>query len=276
MDAYNAKEDLRDLLGEDEAEHFTDRFLLRCLNRTQQRIYMMLSMTRGDWFLKSQAITFSSNVATLPSDCAKPAFLRDTTRNVKIPITLNARQKDAQTPWPYVEGYSTTTNQAFLYGDSIEVNYTLNGSLDLWYDQKNIDLHLGTAAAGDAASLTLCADYPRSYNDDYYNGLKLNAISGTGSGVLVTVQDYDGATGVLTLGSGTFDSDTVYGLASNLPAESYDYWLAAAAFMAACKPGSSVDPDVFNLLRADLRDAKDMFEDWASTRIKDNQYMARN
>ena len=115
---------------------------------------MMLSMTPGDWFLKSQAVTFASNVGTLPSDCAKPAFLRHATSNYKVPITLNARQRDATRLFPCLEGFVDHTREAFIYGNSIEVNYTFSGSLDLWYDQKNINLHFGTAAAGGATWLS--------------------------------------------------------------------------------------------------------------------------
>ncbi len=276
MDAYNAKEDIRDIVGEAVAKHWPDRMLLSCLNRSQQRLYMKLSMTPGDWFLKSKTLTFASSVATLPSDCAKPAFLRHSTNGYKVPITLNARQRDGSSLWPRIEGWTQTANEAFLYGNQIEVNYTLNGSLDLWYDQRNIELHFGTASAGGAQSLTLQADLPRSYEDDYYNGLYLLTISGTGSGTRTLIEDYDGATGVLTTATGTFDSDTVYGLESNLPEMAYDLWLARASYIAATKPGASVDKDVFVMLERDLRDARGVFEEWISTRIKDNQYMVRN
>jgi len=275
MDAYNAKEDIRDVLGEATAKHWPDRMLLSCLNRSQQRLYMKLSMTPGDWFLKSKTLTFSSSVAELPADCAKPAFLRQVANKYKIPITLNARQRDSRTIWPYADDYNNSY-EAFLYKNTLEVNYTLNGNLDLWYDQRNINLHFGTAAAGGAQSLTLDSSLPRSYEDDYYNGLYLLTISGTGSGTRTLIEDYDGATGVLTTAAGTFSSDTVYGLETNLPEMAYDVWLARAAYIAATKPAATVDKDVYMMIERDLRSAELVFEDWISTRIKDTQYMVRN
>ena len=91
----------------------------------------------------------------------------------------------------------------------------------------------------------------------------------------VQISDYAGATGVLTMASGTYGSDTVYGIESVLPAECEDYWLALAAFMAASKPGSVVDDDAFRQMERDLRIAKDLCEEWIDSRIKDHQYTAR-
>jgi hypothetical protein len=271
MDAYNAVVDLRDIIGEETAKHWSDRMLLNCLNRAQARLYLKLSMTMGDWFVKSKVLSFSSSVASLPDDCAKPLFLKNETNNEIVPINLSSRDQDHEL-LPSYEGLFNSTHRAFLYGNYVKVNYTLSGNLTLWYEQRNTNLHMGTAAAGGTDSLTLSADSPRSYVDDYYNGLDLLVVSGTGSGTLAEITDYTGSTGVLTL-SGTFDSDSIYGILSNLPEPGYDAWIARAAFIALSKPSGVIDKETIAWVREDMREAEDTFENWISTRVKDNIFM---
>jgi hypothetical protein len=58
----------------------------------------------------------------------------------------------------------------------------------------------GTATAGGSTTVTLPATRNTTY-DDFYNGMTIRVLSGTGSGQTKTISDYVAATGVVTVSS---------------------------------------------------------------------------
>lgn len=74
----------------------------------------------------------------------------------------------------------------------------------------------GTAQAGGASSITLAAG--ASATDDFYNGMRISATGGTGSGQSALILDYNGTTKVATVGPAWTtppDVTTTYSIAAN-------------------------------------------------------------
>ena len=96
--------DVRSGIGESTAAHWTDLEILRKLNLAQNKAYKILAQTDGDWLIKKDRLTASSSVITLPSDCAKPAYLEDVSSETEIPILSSFRERratriDPGCPW---------------------------------------------------------------------------------------------------------------------------------------------------------------------------------
>lgn len=287
MNAYQAIQHMREQLAESTAKHWSDQLLLDSLNKAKSRLYMKLSMTTGDWFMKSKAVTFTNSVAALPTDCAKPSFLLHATEGYKIPFTLNARRQDGNV-FPSYESLDFGDKKAFVYGKNIKLSYTYSGNLDLWYDQKDIALHQGTA--GDVSGFYLLDDddlpatfeygfqldssFRRSYEQDYYNGLYVNYVGSSGNARRAEIVAYSGISGIVQLDTAySLEANATYGFESNLPQEAWDATLARALYIAAMKPAGLINSDILSRLRDDVQMAEDVLFDWVSTRIKDTNYM---
>ena len=284
MNAYDAVSSLREIIGEVTPKYWTEQSLLTALNRSQARLYMKLSMTSGDWLMTSRAITFTNNVAELPTDCAKPSHLQSSSTGEKIAISGNIRKQ--ANVYPSYEGL-VSSRRAFIYGKYIETEYTFSGSLTLWYERANRDLHMGTVAAAYNQAVILAADLPaglatgfklasyhRSHVADYYNGLMVEYVDDQSRARQIEITDYSGYQGVVILDTtDTLAATATYGMVSCLPAEAWDAWLARAAYIAAAKPAAVVDKEAIRWLKNDMDHAEDAFENWISTRIKDTNYM---
>lgn len=270
MNVYDAVQDLRELLGEAEASavHWSKRLVLSTLCRINLRYYIKMSMTLNDWFVKkSAALTPSSQEITIPVDCAKPIYMEEVASRNEVPLDLSIRDKSRT---ELVESAFSYYNnpRAFVLRDTIFVNkVNYDKQVYLWYDQRCQNLHTGTAAAGGANSLTLEDSLGHSLIDDYYNGLDIAIVSGTGAGTVAEITDYDGGTRVCTV-SGTFGSDSVYGMISVLPDEAYDAWITRCYATLLSKAAGIVGDDFLRAARADAKLAEEDFYDWVHTRVK--------
>jgi len=268
MNAYEMLLQLRYNVGET-TDGTTSRWrnieLLRNLNLAQNKVYQQLSLIDETWFMKkSSAITPSSSSISLPSDCGKPAYLEEASSGRNLPIRGTVRERRL-TRIPGTTIFSGVVD-VYALANTLEVNQdSFTDQVYLWYIQKPVDLHTGTAAAGAATSLTLEASLGHSVINDYYNGQTIVVVSGTGVGS-DTISDYVGSTRVCTV-TGTYSTDSVYGTVSILPEQAHGLILLEATALSFMKPGTSVDPTVIQNVRGALADEREHVENWFSERV---------
>jgi hypothetical protein len=159
-----------------------------------------------------------------------------------------------------------------MYGNYIEINQdSYSGNVVLFYEKRLPDLHFGTAGAGSGSNALVFQvtnlPVPR---DDYYNGVYLSVTGGTGIATRALITDYTGSSGSAVI-AGTFSTDSVYGTETGLPEEAIPALTQIATVELLTKPSSAIDPKYFEYARAELRDTVQLFQDWASTRVKNSQ-----
>lgn len=270
MNSYNQLKMIRDLIGEATASHWSDRELLGYLNASQSFLGRKIQLANVGWLVKSASVTPVASVITLPSDCAKPIYLEETSSGRPIPIAGDVMDRRV-TRLAGTTLYSGVT-EAYRQMNALVVNsdnYT--EACTLWYQIRVPDLHVGTASAGAATSITLSAHDGAGVSSggfgarqvvDYYNGAQIEIVSGTGLGT-DTISDY-AATKVATV-TGTYSTDSVYGTISRLPEESHHLMWLDAAMIALAKPGAELDPSYFKFMKVLRDEAVDEFEDWIAT-----------
>ncbi len=276
MNAYEMFDELKDNIGRNDVSasgHWTEASLLRKLNGGQRKAFHLISQTPGDWFIKkSPALTPSSNQITLPTDCAKPVYMEGVTSGNEIPINTTIRERRASR----LTGFSLDQvgHDAYLLEKVIEVNQdSFSEQVYLWYERRIPDLHFGTASAGAATSLTLEDSKQESMQDDYYNEMTIEIVSGTAAGLRTTISDYAGNTRICTLAAGTPDDTSVYGLVTVLPQEAVDYIILDATCALLAKPASALDPKYFEYFNTQRKEAKNNIEEWCSIRHKNSNRM---
>lgn len=273
--AYEIWEEVRNNLNEAATVadlHWTDLEIMRKMNQTQRKLWMALTMTPGDWFLKqSSALTPSSNLITLPTDCAKPVYVEEVTSGVEIPFSTTVRNRRvSRIPGTTLSG---GLPEAYMLQSQIEINAdSYTNQVYLWYIRRIPDMHFGTGgAASGANALELeSAGRPRVV-DDYYNGVSVALISGTGGGAIDTITDYVASTRVATI-SGTTSTDTEYGTVSELPEEAIEALVWETTLKCVVKPSSTMTPEIVTYVAQQAKSAKEDFFDWVSTRINASQY----
>lgn len=258
---------LRDYVGEGTAAQWTDRELLRRLNHTQRRLALVVSKADGDWLVKSVAVTPSNSVITWPADCSKPLYLEETTSGRPVPFATRVMDRRVSR----LAGTTLYSGavEAYFERQKIVVNvdgYGTGGTL--WYQERVPDLHVGTAATGAATSITLASNDGAGVSSggfgakaiaDYYNGAKVEIVSGTGAGI-DTISDYTAAR-VATV-TGTYDTTSVYGTVSKLPEECWSLMELETALMAMTKPSSTLDQQIFGFIRDRWVEQRKEFEGW--------------
>jgi len=266
MNTYHMMLDVRDNIGEDAASHWGDNDVLRKLNAAQRKVANLFILTSGDWLIKSKDITPVASVIALPTDCAKPVYLEETSSGYPISLNGNIRER-----------YLTRISGAVIYDgaveaymaqDSIVVNkdsYTTG--VTLWYQKRIPDLHAGAAGSNSAATILELelVNEPKRV-DDYYNNVSVEIVDGTGTGIIEDISDYVGLTYRATI-VGTIASGAHYGTVSELPEESHDLIVLEASLMLLAKPSSSIEPTVFKYMLERTKQARTDLEEWISTRV---------
>jgi len=265
MNAYMMMLDVRDNIGEEVAAKWDNAGIQRKLNAAQRRLAMILSMSPGDWLVKSEDLTPSNSLIALPTDCMKPVALETTADKQPIPIRTNVRDRSvgrlpasALGVWEY---------EAYLLKDYIEVNVdSFTTGVTLWYQQRVPDLALGVVATGSASTLVLQAANEPNGNDDYYNGVVVEVIdTNFNVNIVSEVSDYDGGTFTFTL-TGTPTSSDFYGTISELPEECHDLMVLMTTTKLLAAPGASIDPETFGFFEAEKRMLLKEFKEWVATR----------
>jgi len=272
MNAYEMLTEVRENIGEDTAAHWGDLELLRKLSASQSRISMMLMLSSGDWLMSHESVTPVASVITLPSTCAKPVYLEETSSGRNVPIKGTVRERRMTRPdvsSSYVEEIS-----AYPEGNTLVVNQSsYTTACTLWYQKRVLKLIAGTADTGSGASaLVFATTAGPSYVDDYYNGATFEIVGGTLVGNTVTVSDYTGSTRTAVI-VGTVGTTSVYGMVSVLPEECHDLLVLQATLQALAKPSSNLDPEVFKYWNELARIAKKDLTEWIASRESGSKHV---
>ena len=261
MNAYYMLVDLRDNVGEASAKHWGDNDLLRKLNFAHRARANELMSVPGDWLMTSDDLTPVASVITLPSDCVKPSYMEITASEEPISLDVSIRERRLTRLSAGAGGL-----EAYPVGNTLEVNTEgFTDEVTLWYLKRIRDLHAGTADAGAATEIALDTDNEHSVTDDYYNGVTIDIVSGTGAGS-DTITDYTGSTGACVV-TGTYSSSSIYGTVSELPEEADRLVVLDATLLALAKPSASMDPKYFEYFYSIWKDAKKDWNNFISTRI---------
>lgn len=260
--AYVAMQEIRAHLGERTAKHWLDEDILGALIRAETGLVRKVQGSPGDWLVKrSDALTPVSNTIYFPSDCAKPVSLVRVSDGLPIPFgAYSVREKYQWKQSAY--GLRNVGLSAFLLDTKLEVNTeSFTDPCYLYYERRIPDVHFGTAAAGGANSITLQDDRHRRREDDHYNGMTLEVISGTGAGTSASITDYTGSTGVAVV-SGTFGNDSVYGTIPMIAKDGWDAWIMRALWLLVLKPTTTITKEYFYFIRDEAKKTEDEFDRW--------------
>lgn len=264
MNSHDMLALLRDSVFEGTASHWSDLNLMRRLNVSQRKIAVRVAMTSGQWLLKSVSVTPVASVITLPADCSKPIYLEETSSGRVIDWLSSVGYRRVSRA--IGSDWDVGSREAYPLRNTIEVNIASYTTVcTLWYQVRVPDLQQGTAKAGAVTSLTLPDDRVTKRIADYYNGVSIEIISGTGTAGLDTISDYT-STMIATV-TGTYGVTTVFGTISMLPEELHPLIVADATVNALLKPSSSFDKDALAYYKGELRDMrKDLFG-WLESRV---------
>lgn len=277
MNAYEMLELLRQNVGEVKEAHWSDRLLLRRLNAEQLEVARLVLDSPGDWLLKqSAALTPSSSLITLPTDCVRPAYLEEVSSGRNIPIRGTVRERRVgRQPGTTI---SAGTIEAYFKGAYLEVNMdSYTEPVYLWYQPRIIDLHAGECGNGTGATAIVFEgkNWPNGQND-YYNNVYVEVRDKTSHvlNVRALISDYVGSTFTATIASPTATPEVndLYGTVSQLPDELHNWIVIRATVRALAKPSSTFEKEIFSFWRAELKTAKEEAEEFLATRLSGSTY----
>lgn len=270
--AYDMLELLRDFVGEATAAQWSNLNLLRRLNMAYEDVARLVSKSKGQWLVKSKALTAVNSILTLPDDCAKPLYLEDGNGNPVYWLGSVGQRSVSRAGETYLG--NIVYKEAYPLANSLELNSSSDGSTyTLWYQQRIYELHAGAAAAGGAGVLTLAAGLRADKRNDYYNGAYVEITSGTVPGRYL-VTDFVGSTRVLTLDTTSSPSTDNYGIIPITPPECNNLIVLGATLLALAKPSSTLDENILKvLLDRERRERKEITE-WLESRIIENTGIA--
>lgn len=277
MNAYEMLELLRDNIGEKSEAHWSDKLLLRRLNAEQREVSRLVLDSPGDWLLKkSDAITPSSSLITLPSDCVRPAYIEEVSSGRNIPIRGTVRERRVgRQPGTSL---SAGVIEAYFKGAYLEVNSDSYGEqVYVWYQPRIPDLHAGECGNGTGATAIVFEgqNWPNGQND-YYNGSLVEVRDNQNHvlNVRQEITDYVGATFTATIAgsAATPAVNDFYGTISLLPEELHMWIVLRATVRALAKPSSTFEKELFSFWRAEMGKAKEEAEEFLATRISGSTY----
>jgi len=269
---------LRDNIGEKLEKHWSDRLLMRRLNQEHIEVGRLVIDSPGDWLMKkSESITPSSSLITLPSDCLRPAYIEEVGSGRVIPIrgTIRERRLGRESGISLSSG----TIEAYFLGKSLEVNQEgYETAVYVWYQGRIIDLHAGQCGNGtEDLAVVFQADMWPSGLDDYYNGVMVEVRDKTNHTLNVNqeITDYDGETFTATIAASAIDPapNDYYGTVSVLPQELHNWIVLRATVRALVKPSSTFEKELFSFYKSELKTAKDEAEEFLATRLSGSTYV---
>jgi hypothetical protein len=268
MNAYAQLEFIRDLIAETSPAHWSSLNLLRRLNLVQSKLALKLSMTPGDWLTKSKSITATDSLIELPFDCMKPIYLENSD-GAPVPFLsggVNYRRVSRSISPQLVN----ESSEVYPLSNSLEINAaSYSGALTLWYQKRVPDLHCGYVDTGSASTLILDKSTTEGSND-LGTGRAINFIDVyNGSGVLdirSIISDFTASTATVTI-TGTPTANDQYGTVSVLPEECHMYMTVETAAIALMKPGSKLDKEALQYVQSLVKQYRDEFNNWISTRV---------
>lgn len=272
MNAYEQITMMRYMLVESSAGHWQDTELIGRLNAAQRRLALYIGQQPGGWLIKRKTVTASGGEIDWPVDCAKPVYLEEVSSGAPIGFTTSVQDRLVGRV-SAAGGYPIAT-EAYLLRKKIVVNKEdYSGQCYFWYQQRVPDLHVGTASAGGTDTITLsrgdglenAQGFGAKPIEDYYVGVNLQIVDGTGEGTIAEITEY-AANREATV-EGTFDDDSDYAMISLLPEDCHELMYHEAALAALSKPAAALDPKYFEYLRSVVNTMKKEFETWIASHI---------
>jgi hypothetical protein len=176
--------------------------LTRAINNSQNHLWSILFEQFPEYFMKSSSISFTSSVATLPSDCFKIKEISDSDGYPVVPIGVDQRHitSGAGSKWGY-----------YRYGNTLRIDQDgVSGTGTIWYYWQCRELDTGMTSAGGALSATLATTSKAIA--DYYNGMRIENVTDS---TVDTITDYSAAR--VAVVSNIWAANKYYGLVSELP-----------------------------------------------------------
>lgn len=188
--------------GTDTTGAFQNSELVRQINNAQYYLWGILFGQFPEYFLTSASLSFSSSVASLPSDCFKIKEVSDSDGYPIKPMDVNQR---------HISSGAGSAYYYYRYGNTLRLDAdSITDTGTLWYYSRCRELDTGMTSAGGAKSATLATT--AKVIADYYNGMKIEDITGD---AVDTITDYSAAR-VCTV-SNTWAASRYYGIVSELP-----------------------------------------------------------
>lgn len=281
MNAKDMLAILRENLNEASAGFWTDLALLRRLNIAQNKVGLKVAQTPGQWLITSTSVTPSNSVITLPTDCAKPIYLEETSSGAPIhwlnSVTYRRRSREVGTT------LDLGSREAYPLMSTLEVNTpNYSTACTLWYQIRIPKLHCGTAQSGSGASALEFDDAAESsggtgreivFLDDYYNNAIVEIIDQTSAIVDIrsTISDFTASTHVAVI-TGTPASGDTYGTVSRLPEQVLNLIILEATMDALNKPSAQIDKEARQYFVQSLRDERSTVNSWLESRIPEPGY----
>ncbi|MFA5377337.1 MAG: hypothetical protein WC455_16420 [Dehalococcoidia bacterium] len=188
--------------GTDTTGAFQNSYLIGRINKAQYYLWGILFQQIPELFMKSAAITFTSSVATLPSDFFKMKEISDSEGYPINPINVGDR---------HIDSNYGSSHQYYRYGNTLKIDRdSVTDTGTIWYYQRPRELTAGMTSAGGALSATLASTAKGIA--DYYNGMMIENVTDNTSD---TITDYTAAR-VCTV-SNTWAASKYYGIISEMP-----------------------------------------------------------
>ena len=182
----------------DTSGKFSNLELMQHINNAQYFLWGILFKAFPEYFLTSASLTFTSSVATLPSDCFKIKDIVDSDGYPIKPISVIQRHIDG----------SGSSHQYYRYGNTLRIDAdSVTDTGTIWYYSRCRELNTGKASGTTTLATTAKAIA------DYYNSMIIENWTDSTVG---TISAYL-ATRAFTLTGTTLATGEYYGIVSDLP-----------------------------------------------------------
>jgi hypothetical protein len=219
--------------GDEVSGAYRNDFIIQQINAAVDQLYALIAPRRPDEFLTEVSLTPINSVITLPSDYGKLILLRDQDGRKVLPIAQDQRRYTAQTGSE--RQYYRKKNTLVLDRAGVTDPYTLI------YKAKPRSIHMGSAPAGGALSITLNTKLASDVAD-FYNGMTIEDVT---QETASTITDYTTAR-VATVSFNGVAGDA-YALVPEIPEWAHGLISPKATIMCKLHPISQEPPSKMEL-----------------------------
>lgn len=250
MNIYHMVEMVRSLTGQQAPTgsipsrtggYLDDQEIVRFINLQQDKLMNRIQAYKRGHLVKSSTFGFTSGEYELPVYVkGRPVHIR---REDQGSGKIRNPQEDLGTSWFYESDLHLPGKEHIEYYDNTlravpSPGTTGASAFRMWYNWRLPWLHWGTATAGGATTITLESNLWVDRRNDYYNGVYLEIVSGTGANEgRAEITDYTGLTRVATwtTPSTTPDATSIYAMISPIPEQFHMILIYEAAKLARIK-----------------------------------------